>query len=235
MTPATGPGDKATDFLPRLPVSPAMPVFPRFHPELADEDGLVAVGGSLQPEILLLAYRRGIFPWYDEGYPVCWWSPQPRAIFELDRFRIPRRLARTLRQGRFRLTVNAAFGAVIRGCADRPEGTWITADMIAAYEDLHRLGHAHSIEAWAGTALAGGIYGVAVGGLFAGESMFTRCRDASKVALAFLVERLRQRGFVLFDIQMLTEHTARLGALEIPRAEYLTRLNKALACDVCFV
>jgi leucyl/phenylalanyl-tRNA--protein transferase len=212
-----------------------MPRTPFLDPELADDYGLVAVGGGLRPEVLLQAYCRGIFPWYDEGYPVCWWSPDPRAVFDLDRFHVPRRLRRTVRSGRFTVTVNRAFGAVIRGCADRPEGTWITADMIAAYETLHRLGYAHSVEVWAGERLGGGIYGVALGGLFAGESMFTRVRDTSKVALVFLVDRLRERGFPLFDIQMLTEHTARLGAVEIPRSEYLARLRRALACKVSFV
>jgi leucyl/phenylalanyl-tRNA--protein transferase len=207
-----------------------------FHdPEWADADGLVGIGGDLRPDILLAAYLRGVFPWYDEGYPVCWWSPDPRAIFELDRFHVSRRLARTLRQGRFVITINRDFAGVIRGCADRPEGTWITAQMIAAYEELHRLGYAHSVEAWADEELAGGIYGVAVGGLFAGESMFSRQRDASKAALAALIEILRQRGYLLFDIQMLTEHTARLGAVEIPRSEYLARLRQALRCAVRFV
>jgi leucyl/phenylalanyl-tRNA--protein transferase len=206
------------------------------HPEWADESGLVAVGGDLRPQRLLQAYRHGIFPWYSPGDPVLWWSPDPRAIFELDGLHISRRLRRTIRSGRFRLTVNRAFGAVIRGCADRPgEGTWITDEMIPAYEALHRLGHAHSVEAWWGDELAGGIYGVTVGGLFAGESMFTRRRDASKVALVYLVDRLRERGFQLFDIQFVTEHTTRLGAIEIPRAEYLERLKKALACPVAFV
>jgi leucyl/phenylalanyl-tRNA--protein transferase len=212
-----------------------MPRLLALDPARADADGLVAVGGDLRPEVLLQAYRRGVFPWYDEGWPVCWWSPDPRAVFDLDRFHISRRLRRTLRSGRFTVTVNRAFGEVIRGCADRPEGTWITAAMITAYERLYELGHAHSIEAWADGKLGGGIYGVAVGGLFAGESMFTRQRDASKVALAALVERLRERGFRLFDIQMLTEHTARLGAVEIPRAEYLERLREALVCKVSFV
>jgi leucyl/phenylalanyl-tRNA--protein transferase len=203
-------------------------------PELADENGLVAIGGDLRPERLLEAYRRGIFPWYDEELPICWWSPDPRAIFELDDFRITRRLARTIRSDRFAVTVNRDFGGVIRGCADRDEGTWIVPEMIRAYETLHRLGHAHSVEAWRGGMLAGGIYGVAIGGLFAGESMFYRERDASKVALAYLVERLRQRGFQLFDIQFVTEHTTRLGAVEIPRAEYLARLRRALAHTVRF-
>jgi leucyl/phenylalanyl-tRNA--protein transferase len=211
-----------------------MPKLPILDPERADDYGLVAVGGDLRPELLLHAYSRGVFPWYDEGFPVCWWSPDPRAVFELDRFHVSRRLARTLRSGRFTVTVDRAFGDVMRGCADRPVGTWITDDMLAAYERLHRLGWAHSVEVWQAGELAGGVYGVAVGGLFAGESMFHRQSDASKVALAFLVERLRQRGFVLFDVQVLTEHTARMGAVEIPRAEYLGRLRRALTVPATF-
>jgi leucyl/phenylalanyl-tRNA--protein transferase len=206
-----------------------------FIPRWAREAGLVAVGGDLRPERLLQAYRRGVFPWYNQGDPICWWSPDPRAIFELDGLHVSRRLRRTIHAGRFQVTVNKNFAGVIRGCADRPgEGTWITADMIGAYETLHRLGHAHSVEVWHNGQLAGGIYGVAVGGLFAGESMFTRVRDASKVALAFLVDRLRQRGFQLFDIQFLTEHTARLGAVEIPRKDYLRQLRQALRGPATF-
>ncbi len=197
-------------------------------PRLPDVPGLVAVGGDLRPERLLRAYRRGAFPWPDEEGPLCWWSPDPRAVFELDGFHVSRRLARTIRSGRFTLTINRDFGGVIRGCADRAEGTWITPAMVEGYETLHRLGHAHSVEAWCEGTLAGGVYGVAVGALFAGESMFSRRRDASKVALSFLMDRLRQRGFQLFDIQVLTEHTARLGAVEIPREEYLRRLRRAL-------
>jgi leucyl/phenylalanyl-tRNA--protein transferase len=205
-------------------------------PELADPYGLVAMGGDLHPERLLQAYRRGIFPWYDAGDPICWWSPDPRAIFELDGLHVSRRLARTVRSQRFRVTVNRDFAGVIRGCADRPEeGTWITREMMRAYERLHDLGHAHSVEVWHDGELAGGLYGVAVGGLFAGESMFTRRRDASKVALVHLLERLRRRGFQLFDIQFLTEHTARLGAVEIPRKSYMARLAQALACPARFV
>jgi leucyl/phenylalanyl-tRNA--protein transferase len=203
-------------------------------PELADETGLVAVGGDLRTDRLLEAYRRGIFPWYDEELPICWWSPDPRAIFELDGFHVSRRLQRTIRSERFTITVNRDFAGVIRGCADRADGTWIVPDMIRAYETLYRLGYAHSVEAWRGDVLAGGVYGVALGGFFAGESMFCRERDASKVALAHLVERLRQRRFQLFDIQFVTEHTSRLGAVEIPRAEYLARLRRALACKVSF-
>jgi leucyl/phenylalanyl-tRNA--protein transferase len=204
-------------------------------PDLADENGLVAVGGDLRPARLMQAYRRGIFPWYDEGYPVMWWSPDPRAIFELDGLHVSRRLRRTIYSGRFEVTVNRDFAGVLRGCADREEGTWITADMIAAYEELHRLGHAHSVEAWREGELAGGVYGVAAGAFFAGESMFTRRSDASKVALSFLADRLRQRGYQLFDIQFRTEHTTRLGAVEIPRAEYLARLRRAIKTRATFV
>jgi leucyl/phenylalanyl-tRNA--protein transferase len=204
------------------------------NPEFADALGLVAVGGDLRPQWLLHAYRHGIFPWYDEGDPILWWSPDPRAIIELDGLHVARRLRRTVRSGRFTLTINRAFDEVIRGCADRPEGTWITSAMVRAYRTLHELGYAHSVEAWFEGQLAGGLYGVALGGLFAGESMFSRRRDASKVALVYLVERLRERGFRLFDIQMRTEHTARLGAVEIPRTEYLARLREAIACPVTF-
>jgi leucyl/phenylalanyl-tRNA--protein transferase len=213
-----------------------MPRLPLLYPELADEYGLVAVGGDLGPARLLEAYRRGIFPWYDAQTPIMWWSPDPRAVFDLARFHVPRRMARTIRSGRFRVTVNRDFAAVIRACAVRPgEGTWITPDMIEAYERLHSLGHAHSVEAWCGEILGGGIYGVAIGGLFAGESMFTRVRDGSKVALAALVDRLRERGYVLFDTQFVTDHTRRFGAVEIPREEYLRRLRAALRENVTFV
>ncbi len=212
-----------------------MPRVPLLIPDLADEYGLVAVGGDLSPARLLAAYRHGIFPWYDDDTPILWWSPDPRAIFELDRFHISRRLRRTLASGQFRITVNRDFAAVIRACAERPGiGTWITADMIDAYERLHQLGFAHSVEVWRGDELAGGVYGVAIGGFFAGESMYTRLRDGSKVALAGLVERLRQRGFTLFDTQFVTDHTRRLGAIEIPRTEYLRRLREALVREAVF-
>jgi leucyl/phenylalanyl-tRNA--protein transferase len=223
------------DFLRRVVggISGPRPVFA--VPELAGFNGLVAVGGDLSPRRLLDAYRSGIFPWYAEGEPILWWSPDPRAIFELDGLHISRRLQRTIRSGRFTCTINRDFAGVIRGCADRDdEGTWITADMMQAYETLHRLGHAHSVEVWREQTLAGGLYGVAVGGLFAGESMFSRQSDASKVALAFLMDHLRQRAFQLFDIQFRTEHTTRLGAVEIPRSEYLARLKRALKCRATF-
>lgn len=205
-------------------------------PERADADGLVGVGGNLNPPLLLEAYRSGIFPWFDEDSPILWWSPDPRAIFELDGLHVSRRLARTVRSGRFTVTVDRAFTEVVQGCAHRAgEGVWITPDMIDAYVRLHEIGHAHSVEVWHEGELAGGVYGVTVGGLFAGESMFTRVRDASKIALVHLMERLLQRGFQLFDVQFLNEHTARLGAIEIPRREYLARLCKANTAEVSFV
>jgi leucyl/phenylalanyl-tRNA--protein transferase len=204
-------------------------------PERADADGLVGVGGNLHPPLLLEAYRRGIFPWFDESSPILWWSPDPRAIFELDGLHVSRRLARTVRSGRFTTTVDRAFVEVVRGCAHRPnDGVWITPDMIAAYTRLHEIGHAHSVEVWREGELAGGVYGVTVGGLFAGESMFSRVRDASKVALVCLMERLRERGFSLFDVQFLNDHTASLGAIEIPRRKYLARLRQAIAREVSF-
>jgi leucyl/phenylalanyl-tRNA--protein transferase len=211
-----------------------MPRRLRFRPEAADEHGLVAIGGDLRPETLLDAYRHGVFPWFDEMTPICWWSPDPRTVLPLDGLHVSRRLARTLRSGRFTVSVNRDFAAVIRGCTERAEGTWITSEMVTAYERLHALGHAHSVEVWQDGALAGGLYGVAVGGLFAGESMFHRRTDASKVALAALVGRLRERGFVLFDVQMTTPHLLRMGAIEIPRAEYLERLREAVVLDVTF-
>jgi leucyl/phenylalanyl-tRNA--protein transferase len=211
----------------------------KFSPDLldparADAEGLVAVGGDLRPQWLLHAYRKGIFPWYGEGEPVHWWSPDPRAVLDLDSFHVPRRLARTLRSGRFRVTADRAFAAVVGGCADRVEGTWLTPAMREAYQALHEMGYAHSVEAWLGKELAGGVFGVALGGFFSAESMFTRRRDGSKVALAALIDRLRRRGFTLVDIQMLTAHTASLGAVEIPRAEYLRLLRAALALEVSF-
>jgi leucyl/phenylalanyl-tRNA---protein transferase len=205
-----------------------------FDIQIADELGLVAVGGDLEPERLLAAYREGVFPWYEEGGPILWWCPDPRGVIPLDGFHVPRRLARTIRSGRFEVSHNRDFSAVMEGCAERAEGTWITAEMKEAYQKLHRLGRAHSVEAWADGRLVGGLYGVAVGRLFAGESMFSRESDASKVALAWAVHHLREHGFQLFDVQMVTEHTTRLGAVEIPRGEYLRRLRRALEGEAGF-
>jgi leucyl/phenylalanyl-tRNA--protein transferase len=203
-------------------------------PEAADSKGLVAVGGDRRPETLLDAYRRGVFPWYDESLPVCWWSPDPRGIIPLDAFHVSHRLVRTIRAGRFNVTINQDFAAVIRGCSVRAEGTWITPDMIAAYERLHAMGYAHSVEARRDGVLAGGVYGIALGGFFSAESMYHLQSDASSVALAALVERLRSRRFALLDVQMVTEHTTKLGAVEIPRQRYLRRLHDAVRIDVTF-
>ncbi len=194
-------------------------------PRRADEEGLVAVGGDLSIPRLLLAYRSGIFPW--TAAPITWWSPDPRAILELDRLHVPRSLARAIRRGDFEVTRDRAFRQVMEGCAEpsvRRESTWITSEFLKAYTRLHEAGRAHSLECWQGSWLAGGIYGVAVGGLFAGESMFHRASNASKVALIHLVEHLRRQGFLLFDIQMLTPVTAQLGGVNISRKEYLRRL-----------
>lgn len=203
---------------------------PWIPPAYADENGLVGVGGSLEPTCLLRAYTEGIFPWFSDGDPILWWSPDPRAIFDIHGgLHIPRRLARTIRSGKFQITFDQAFGHVIRACADRAEGTWITREMVSAYEDLHRLRVAHSVEAWQDGELAGGVYGVSINAFFAAESMFFRRSDASKVALAALFDRLRQKRFELVDTQMLTEHTERLGAFEVPREEYLGMLRAAIS------
>lgn len=213
----------------------------RFFPpvESADPDGLIGFGGRLTPDWLLDAYSHGIFPWPsgDERQPVPWWSPDPRAILELDGLHITRRLARTCRSRRFRVTIDRDFAGVMRGCATGPSrrgGTWITPAMIAAYCRLHELGHAHSVEVWCDDLLAGGLYGVTIGAFFAAESKFFRVRDASKVALVRLVDHLRARGYQLLDIQQLTPHTARLGAVEIPRRRYLARLADAVGRSVTF-
>jgi leucyl/phenylalanyl-tRNA--protein transferase len=202
--------------------------------EHANEDGLLAIGGDLSVERLLMAYRNGIFPWFEDGLPVLWWSPNPRAILEPDALHVSRRLRRTIRQEKFRITIDHCFEDVMRGCGNRAEGTWITQSMLEAYGRLHGLGLAHSVEAWIGDELAGGVYGVSIGGFFAAESMFFRQRDASKVALVALVERLRDRGFSLLDVQILNDHTATLGATEIARPAYLQRLASALSLPVRF-
>ncbi|MBN1589070.1 MAG: leucyl/phenylalanyl-tRNA--protein transferase [Pirellulales bacterium] len=220
--------------MPQLPPS-------RFFPpaDSADPDGLVAIGGRLSPEWLLDAYSHGIFPWPmgDRDEPMFWWSLDPRAIIELDGLHVSRSLCRTLRSDRFEVTSDRDFAGVIRGCAvgpGREGGTWITPRIIRAYMRLFELGHAHCVETWHEGRLAGGVYGVAIGGLFAAESMFHRVRDASKVALVHLVNHLRRRGYRLLDIQQLTPHARRLGAIEISRDEYLGRLTDALAAPADF-
>jgi leucyl/phenylalanyl-tRNA--protein transferase len=195
----------------------------------ANREGLLALGGDLSVARLLLAYRSGIFPWTDE--PLTWWSPDPRAIFELKTFAPPKRLQSTLRHHPFALTIDQAFPEVIQACADPAPGresTWISPRFVEAYIELHRQGHAHSVEVWRDGTLVGGVYGVAIQGFFAGESMFHRVTDASKIALCHLMDHLRARQFELFDTQVLSPLTARLGAIEIRRRDYLERLASAL-------
>lgn len=196
-------------------------------------DGLVAVGGDLHPERLLLAYRSGIFPWTVR--PVTWWSPDPRGVIELGGLHLPRSLRTVLRRQPFTVTRDRAFREVMEGCATAPRpGGWITRDFIEAYVRLHQLGHAHSVECWLEGELVGGIYGVAIGGLFAGESMFHRASNASKVALVHLHDHLVARRYRLFDIQMVTEATAALGAGSLSRLDYLRRLEEAVVADSTF-
>ena len=195
----------------------------------ADREGLVAIGGDMSVERLLLAYRSGIFPWTVD--PITWWSPQPRAILEFGNFHASTSLKKLLRRQQFTITHNQAFAQVMEGCAaTRPNRreTWITPEFVEAYTQLHRRGWAQSLECWQDGVLAGGIYGVSIGGLFAGESMFYRVSNASKVALFQLVEHLEQRGYELFDLQMLTTITRQLGGVNIARQDYLRRLKKAL-------
>jgi leucyl/phenylalanyl-tRNA--protein transferase len=193
--------------------------------DTADEHGILAVGGDLRPELVLTAYREGVFPMPIQGH-LAWWSPDPRAVLEPARLHVSRTLRRTRR--RFAIRTDTAFAEVVEGCADPGrEGGWITREVRDAYVRLHELGWAHSVEAWDDEGLAGGLYGVALGRLFAAESMFHRRTDAGKAALVALAERLG--GDALIDVQWLTPHLASLGAVEIPRAEYLRRLARALA------
>ena len=184
----------------------------------------------LTPELVLNAYRAGFFPMSDSLGIIRWYSPDPRAIFELNDFKPARSLRKAVESGRFEIRLDTAFDAVIAACGERDEGTWISPTISRLYRALHRMGVAHSVEAWANGELVGGLYGIALGGAFFGESMFHRATDASKVALVALIERMRQRGFTLLDTQFIT-HLARLGAIEIPRDEYLERLAEALRLD----
>ncbi len=193
---------------------------------------------NLTPDLLIAAYSQGIFPMADEDGTIGWYEPAVRAIIPLESFRVPRRLARTVRSGRFEVRYDSAFEAVMRACAAPAPGretSWISEEMVTAYCELHRLGFAHSVECWREGQLVGGLYGVAIGGLFAGESMFHHERDASKVALVHLVERLRAGGFVLLDSQYIVgTHMLQFGTIEIPRAEYHRRLREALAVRATF-
>lgn len=209
----------------RIPVDEV--IFP--NPRDADESGLLGVGGDLRPERLLLGYANGIFPWYSEGQPILWFSPDPRCVLDPSDLHIGRSLRKTLKKSSFRVTLDTAFEAVISNCKLTPrpgqQGTWITKDMEAAYIRLHELGYAHSVEVWEGEVMVGGLYGVSLGGLFAGESMFSHSSDASKTGLIWLVRQLHRWGYGLVDAQVHTDTLARMGAIEIDRATYLERIS----------
>ena len=210
-----------------------MPVAEFPDPRSANRDGIVAVGGDLHPRSLLLAYRQGIFPWPVEGFPLLWFCPAERGVLEFRELHLPRSLLRARRQTVLRFSIDAAFAEVIRACAATPrpgqDGTWITPQIITAYIRLHRIGITHSVEAWSGERLVGGIYGVEVDGAFAAESMFYHEPDASKLALLHLIDHLRARGLDWLDIQVLTPHLARLGAKTISRDEFLEKLRRTRA------
>ena len=201
-------------------------------PHLAIKEGLLAVGGDLSPERLLLAYRNGIFPWYSTGEPILWWSPDPRLVLYPDELRVSKSLRKVIKRNVFQITFDQAFDAVIQACAGAKrsygEGTWITDEMKAAYCDLHRQGYAHSTEAWQGEKLVGGLYGIAIGRAFFGESMFSHVSNASKVAFVTFVENLKRLKFSLIDCQVRTDHLIRFGAREIPRKFFLEQVEKAV-------
>lgn len=202
--------------------------FPPVERARDDLGGLLAAGGDLSPQRLLDAYSRGIFPWYSDDEPILWWSPDPRMVLYVDEFHASRSLMRRMRKGEYEMRVDTAFEAVMRACAEpRPEqdGTWIQAEMVEAYVRLHELGYAHSVESWRDDELVGGLYGVALGRVFFGESMFARATDASKTALAHLVRLLRTCDVPLIDCQMETEHLASLGARPIPRAQFVREIT----------
>ncbi|WP_410015919.1 leucyl/phenylalanyl-tRNA--protein transferase [Sodalis sp. C49] len=208
-------------------LSPDSIRFPAPTSALHEPNGLLAFGGDLSPERLLAAYQLGIFPWYSPGDAILWWSPDPRAVLFPEEFHISRSLKRFLRHSPFRVTLNQAFAEVIAACAERGiEGTWIGPEVVLAYRRLHALGQAHSVEVWQGDELVGGMYGVAQGALFCGESMFSRRDNASKTALLTFCRFFRQQGGKLIDCQVLNSHTASLGAREIPRRDYLTLLSQ---------
>ena len=204
--------------------------FPPLEKAQAEPNGLLAAGGDLNPERILAAYRRGIFPWYSSGEPILWWSPDPRMVLFPDALKISSSLAKTLRNADYEVRLDSAFDEVIHACAVKPRdgqpGTWITAEMQQAYRALHRLGYAHSVETWIAGELAGGLYGIALGQAFYGESMFTNERDASKIALAHLCAHLKRRGFGIIDCQMETAHLASLGAKPISRRDFAARLDE---------
>ncbi len=202
--------------------------FPDVELALREPDGLLAIGGDLSIERLLAAYRRGIFPWYSGDQPVLWWSPDPRSVLAPEKLRISRSLRKTLKKNLFRVSLDAAFTEVIHECSQprkHESGTWITDEMTLAYSRLHEAGHAHSVECWQGNRLMGGLYGVAQGNIFFGESMFARASDASKIAFVYLVRQLQRWGFGLIDCQIQSEHLDRFGAENIPRNVFIHSLE----------
>ena len=209
--------------------------FPSISTALTDPDGLLAVGGCLSTQRIINAYRQGIFPWYSDGEPIMWWSPDPRGIILTDQLHVNRTLRKVLKQQKFTVTLNQAFDRVIHYCADAPfrkEETWIVDVMLRAYQNLHKHGLAHSIEVWIDDELAGGLYGVAINGYFSGESMFYRKNNASKIALAYLNELLKSQNIPLIDCQMLNPFLDKMGCIEVPRSEFLNLKEKALSVSL---
>jgi len=204
--------------------------FPPVETALTEPDGLLAAGGDLSTERLIKAYSHGIFPWYSEGEPILWWSPDPRFVLYPEAIKLSRSLAKNLRNSGLRITIDKAFAKVIANCAELPRkdqpGTWITPQMKQAYINMHQLGHAHSVECWQDNELVGGLYGFSSGQVFCGESMFSKQSNASKIALVYLCRFIHHHGFKLIDSQVYTEHLERLGARMIPRSEYINILQE---------
>jgi len=213
-----------------LPLSPYNHIFP--DPNEASSQGIVAYGGDLSVNRVMNGYTKGIFPWFNENDPILWWSPDPRFVLDIDHFRVPKSLARVIRKGKFTIKFDQNFKEVIQNCSKAPrpdqDGSWITDDMVEAYCDIFEAGYGHSFEAYLDGKLVGGGYGVCVGDIFCGESMFTKVNDASKVAFVALVERLKKNGFRYIDSQIYTDHLARFGAKEISRKSYLNIVKEAL-------
>ena len=203
--------------------------FPDVSLALEEPNGLLAVGGDLSPERLFAAYRHGIFPWFNPGEPILWWSPDPRAVLFPDEIKISRSLRKTINKNVFNLTTDLVFNEVMKACQEprlKQQGTWISAEMRIAYGEMHELGHAHSVECWQDNELVGGLYGMAIGQVFFGESMFSKEKDASKVALVHLTGKLKQWGYQLIDCQVQSEHLISLGAKDIPREQFCAYLNR---------
>ncbi|MBV1914847.1 MAG: leucyl/phenylalanyl-tRNA--protein transferase [Pseudomonadales bacterium] len=203
--------------------------FPPVTTALDEPNGLLAAGGDLSPERIQSAYQQGIFPWFEQDQPILWWSPNPRSVIYTDQFKPSRSLLKTIRKNRYQITFDRAFDEVINACAEPRAGqadTWITADMISAYNQLHKLGIAHSIESWSDDQLVGGLYGLSIGQVFFGESMFSRSTDASKVAFATMVNWLKSWGYSLIDCQVSNPHLSSLGAVELPREQFIKELSQ---------